>query len=100
MTVLVGFIILLMMIFLAYMAYRLHKRRKKTVLAAFCLQIFTITIASISFFKNVSTNNMLEGIYIIFGILLPCSFLIYDCRKVVVRVRETGVFDSLVESAT
>jgi len=99
-SVIVGFTVLLMLILLCYMSYRLFLRRKPIILLSLCLQIFSVTLALISFLNdvNIIRTNFIEACYILFGIVLPASFLTYDWIKMVRKVKEQGVFQGFIEA--
>ncbi len=99
MTFVNGFIIILMLVLLLYSAYRMVKKRSLLMLIPVCLQIFPIPLAILSFINNVEAEPYVEAVYIIFGILLPAFFIIYDYRAMTNRIKTTGAFGGLVEKA-
>ncbi len=99
MTVVNGFIIILMLVLLLYTAYRMIRRRSLLMLIPVCIQIFPIPLALLSFINNVEAEPYVEAVYIAFGILLPAFFIIYDYRSMTCRIKTTGAFEGLVERA-
>lgn len=98
MNVIVGFIIVVMASLIGYMAYRLFLRRKPLILISFCLQILAITVAILSFIGNVYATNYIEAGYIIFGVVIPGIYFVYDYARMMKKIREQGVFEGFVEA--
>lgn len=92
-----GFILLLMLCLLAYMAYRWFIRRDVWLIAVLAIQIMICSLAFICFITNTHTSNMLQALFIGAGILLPGWYLWNDFRFAVKKVREHGVFDGFIE---
>ncbi|MGI6778635.1 MAG: tetratricopeptide repeat protein [Acetivibrionales bacterium] len=97
MSLIVGFTIFLMVLLFIYMTYRIVLAKGLVNLLVLCLQLFSITIAIIAFVNNVEAIGYVQGIYILFGITLPVSFLIYDYLNMVKRARSSGFNSVLVE---
>jgi len=98
MSVIAGFTIVVMLLFLAYMGYRLFLRRTLLTVVAFCLQLFSLTISMISFINNVQTINELELVFILCGVVVPGIFVVADYRRMIKKVREQGIFKGFVEA--
>ncbi|MCX7842438.1 MAG: tetratricopeptide repeat protein [Clostridia bacterium] len=98
MTVLVGFVIIVMAVLLIYMAYRMLLRRSLIVLFSFCFQLIALTASIMGFVSNVQTSNAVEAAYIIFGVVVPALFFIYDYARMMKKIREQGVYQGFVES--
>jgi tetratricopeptide (TPR) repeat protein len=98
MSIIVGFTILAMALLIVYMTYRLYKTRQLLVLLSLCLQLFSITIAVNGFIKKVQSSNLVEGCYILFGIVIPAGFLLFDYIRMIQKVKKQGVFSGLVET--
>lgn len=91
MTVIIGFTIVLMLLFAGYMSYRLYIRRTLSVLIALSLEVFALTVALIAFALNVQTSNVTEVLYVSFGVLVPAGFFVYDYLKMMEKIRAHGV---------
>lgn len=100
MTVVNGFIIILMLVLLLYSAYRMIRKRSLLMLIPVCIQTFPIPLAVLSFINDVEAEPYVEAVYIAFGILLPAFFIIYDYRTMTGRVKMSGAYDGLVEKAS
>lgn len=101
MSVILGFIILIMAGLMVYMAYRLIRRRKPFLLAATCLQLVALTIAIFCFINDVLIfkSPLLEVFLITAGIGLPAGFLVYDYIKMMKNVKKQGIYKGLVDAA-
>lgn len=99
MTVINGFILVFMFVLLLYSFYRMLKKKSLLMLIPVCMQIFPIPIALLSFINDVEAQPFVEASYVIFGILLPMSFIFYDYRTMTRKIKTTGSFEGLVEKA-
>lgn len=97
MSLIVGFMILLMLLFLSYTIYRLLVTKALINLLFLCLQLFSISLAIISFINDVEPIEPVEGIYILFGVILPGVLLTYDYFKMSRRLKMNGVVNKLIE---
>ena len=91
MIMIIGFVIILMLLLIVYMFYRMHITRKFAMLILITLQICVFTTALLAFLWNVGTSDLVEGIYILIGVLMPGSFLVYDYCHMALLLREKGV---------
>lgn len=94
-----GFILAVILVFLAYMGYRLYRRRKLTTLLTCCAELFSFSLAILSFAYNVQATDIVQACILFFGILLPLVYLGADYRKMMRKIKEQGVFDGFVEKA-
>jgi len=99
MTIVNGFIIILMILLLAYSTYRAVKRKSVLMLIPVCLQFFAAVISVMSFINDVEVLPQVEAVYIFFGIIPPSVLLLYDYRKMVEDFKSKGVYEGLVRSA-
>lgn len=99
MSVVNGFFIALMLLLLAYTCYRLLKRKGLLMLISLCAQVFALCIAVLSFVSNVQALDLIQGSFLMFGVVTPFIFFIYDYRKMMKKVREHGVYEGFVEAA-
>lgn len=97
MSVLLGFFILHMLFLMGYMAYRLFIRKSLIPLLCLCMQIFSISIAIISFVNNVESEIYVEILYLAAGVAIPSFFLFYDLAKMLRKLSRQGTFEGLVE---
>ncbi len=88
MSVLTGFIILLMAAFLIYMFYRLFIGRKLITLITIIFQVVSITVGVLCFAENVATNNIIEMFFICFGVLAPGALFIYDYFEIIRKFKK------------
>lgn len=100
MSVIVGFTIFLMILFLGYIGYRLFLRRQWFILVTLCLQLFAITVAIFSFIGdvNVLTSSGIETFYILFGVAIPGIFFVYDYTRMMKKIKNHGVYEGLVQA--
>ena len=98
MSVVNGFFIALMLLLLAYTCYRLFKRKSLIMLISLCAQVFALCIAVLSFINNVQALDLIQGSFLMFGVVVPLIFVIYDYLKMMRKVRERGVYEGFVES--
>jgi len=87
----IGFFIILMLLLIVYMFYRLCITRKFVMLIFIALQICVFTTAFLALLWNVGTSKLIEGMYILIGVLMPGTFFAYDYYHMVVRIKEKGV---------
>lgn len=97
MSVVNGFIIVLMLLLLVYIFYRLFKKKDLLMLIPACAQIFSLVIALLSFINSVETPALIQAAYLLLGILPPASYLIFDYVKMIKKVKTQGTFEGLVE---
>lgn len=90
MTVVIGFTIILMLLFAGYMSYRLFLKRTLSVLICLGLEVFALTVALIAFVFDVQTNNFAETLYVAFGVLVPAGFFAYDYVNMIKKIRNQG----------
>jgi len=98
MTIVNGFITLLMIILLAYSTYRAIKRKSVLMLIPVCMQFFASVISVMSFINDVEVLLQIEAIYMIFGMIPPSVLLVHDYRKMVEDFKARGVYEGLVRS--
>lgn len=100
MSVIVGFTIIVMILFVGYMSYRLFLRRTLLILITLCLQFIALTLAIISFISNVNvlTSSSIETFYIIFGVAIPGIFFVYDYTRMMKKIKNHGVYEGLVQA--
>ena len=98
MSVVNGFFIALMLLLLAYTCYRLFKRKSLLMMISLCAQVFALCIAVLSFINNVQALDLIQGSFLMFGVVVPLIFVIYDYLKMMRKVREKGVYEGFVES--
>jgi tetratricopeptide (TPR) repeat protein len=99
MSVMNGFMIILMLLLLIYTFYRLAKRKSMLMLIPACGQVFCLIVAIQCFIHNVEALQMIQACYILFGILPPAVFLVLDYSGMVGRFKRNGSFQGLVEPA-
>jgi tetratricopeptide (TPR) repeat protein len=97
MSVVIGFTIIEMILFLGYMTYRFFLRRKLTTLVFLCLQLFALTISIISFADNLLAPELMQALCILFGIAVPSVFLAGDYAKMTKKAKEQGAIKGIVE---
>jgi len=97
MSVINGFTIVLMILLLVYTLYRLFKKRNLLMLIPACAQIYALSFAILSFINNVEALPIVQGAYIILGMVPPALFLIIDYIRMIKNVRSKGVFEGLVK---
>ncbi|MCR4434333.1 MAG: tetratricopeptide repeat protein [Clostridiales bacterium] len=97
-SVLYGFVIVLMLLFIAYTAYRLFFRRKAFILASLALQITAETLAILCFSGNVQMSSLVEIMLLLFGITVPAAFFLTDYYKMVKGIREQGAYGGFLEA--
>jgi len=98
-SLIIGFIILLMILFLFYMTLRYIKRKTLITLLVICGQTFILTIAILCFSHNISIyhSNLLELGYLTLGIILPSLFLISDYLIMISNMKQKGLYYSLIK---
>ncbi len=99
MSVVNGFLIILMLLLLIYSLYRSIKRRSLLMLIPVSLQFFASVLAVLSFYNDIEVLMLVEAVYIAFGIIPPTFLLIYDYCKMTRKVKSNGTFEGLVERA-
>lgn len=99
MSVVNGFIIVLMLLLLVYTFYRLFKKKSLLMLIPACAQIFSLAMAILSFINNVEALLIIQTAYVLLGILPSAAFLITDYVKMIKRVKSQGSYEGLVEKA-
>jgi tetratricopeptide (TPR) repeat protein len=97
MTIVNGFITLLILLLLAYSLYRSIKRKSLLMLIPVCMQVFAAMISIMSFAGDVEALLEVEAVYILFGIVPPSALLIYDYRKMIGGFKAKGGFEGLVK---
>lgn len=73
----------LMVLLLSYVFYRLLKNKEAVTLISFTIQLSALTIVILSLVNHVNTSNIIELFYIVFGILIPSCFIIWDYRHTI-----------------
>ena len=96
MSVINGFFIIIMLLFLIYMAYRLFIKRKLIMLLLAGTQIFAILIAVLCFVNDVQDLNIIQACYILLGVIIPCYFIICDYVKMMKKIKEKGVYEGFI----
>ncbi len=99
MSVVNGTLIVLMFFLLLYTVYRLFRRKSLLMIIPVCAQIFAVSIAFLSFVNDVEPEIYIEAVFVLFGLMLPLVFLIYDYLLMIKRVKRKGTFEGLVEKA-
>lgn len=97
MSVVNGFFIALMLLLLAYTCYRIFKRKSLLMLLSLCAQVFALCIAVLSYFNNIQALDLIQGSFLMLGVVLPLVFVIHDYVKMMRKVREKGVYQGFVE---
>lgn len=82
MFILTSFNACLMILLLCYVFYRLIKAKKAVTLVSFTIQLSALTIVILSLANDVKISNSIELFYIVFGILIPACFIIWDYRLI------------------
>jgi len=98
-TVVNGTMVLLMLFLLLYTVYRLLRRKNLLMMIPVCAEIFAVTIAFLSFVNDVEPEIYVEAVYVLFGVITPLVFLVYDYKRMVERIKRSTCFDGLVERA-
>ena len=88
-----------MSVLLLYSFYRMLKKKSLLMLIPVCIQIFPIPLAVLSFINDVEALPYVEASYILCGVLLPAFFIVFDYSAMTRKIKATGVFEGLVESA-
>ncbi len=88
MSVLSGFFIITMVIFIVYMVYRFVKSKNFIVLVPISLQVFSLSISIISFINNIEMNQKLQVFLLLAGIVLPAIILVLDYLKMIQNLKE------------
>lgn len=99
MSVLNGFMIVLMLLLLMYSFYRLFRKKSLLMIIPVCSQIFSIVLAVLSFINDIEVLLIVEAAYILLGILPPAILVILDYIKMMRTVRSKGVYQGFVEQA-
>ena len=98
MTVVIGFVIFLMLLFIIYMFHRLYITRKWINIISLGFQICIFTIATLGFVGNVGTSESLEALYLLFGCFLPGGFFAYDYFRMIRRVKQPESAERLIDN--
>ena len=98
MTIIIGFIIFLMILLLAYSLYRAIKKRSLLMLIPVCLQVFAVVMAVMGFINDVAILPVVEAVYVLFGIIPPSVLLVHDYTRMVMNIKTKGEFEGLVRS--
>lgn len=97
MTVINGFVVVLMLVLLIYSFYRFIKKKSILMIIPISAQIFSFVIAGLCFLYNVETLQLLEACFIAMGVLPPVVFLIVDYRRMVKNIKSCGIFKGFVD---
>lgn len=96
MFLLTAFNLIIMALLIAYVFYRLIKTKSIFTLISFTLQLSALTIVLLSVLNGVQTSNAVEVFYIASGIVLPCSFIAFDYRSMIKKIKEKGSYEGLI----
>lgn len=101
-SLIIGFIILLMFLLLFYMTLRFIKRRTLLTLLVICGQAFMLTIAMLCFVHNISIYHiyLIELGCIILGIVLPSFFLLSDYLIMISDMKLKGSYYGLIKPSS
>jgi len=91
MSVVYGFLTILMLILLAYSLHRTIKRMSMLMLIPVSLQLFALVLIIMCFCNDVEALAVIETAFITFGILLPAVLLICDYRRMMSKFRYSAV---------
>lgn len=69
------------------------------MLISLCAQVFALCMAVLSFINDVEALNLIQGSYLLFGVVLPLVYVVNDFLKMMRKVRERGVYEGFVEPA-
>ncbi len=92
-----SFIVLLIALMAIYMLMRCIKRPKVLTILAFCCQLFVLTFGILSIFDKVISVPLYEVLIIIFGVLVPGSFLLYDYIAMKNNIKKNNFDMPLIE---
>lgn len=97
MTVINGFIIVFMLLLLAYSLYRLFRKKSLLMVIPVCSQVFSLVIAVLSMIHDVEAPQYIELAYVLLGILPPSVFLFIDYVRMIRKIKSGGIYEGLVE---
>lgn len=97
MTVINGFIIVLMLLLLVYSLYRLFRKKSLLMVIPASAQVFSLVIATLSLIHDVEVPQFIELAYVVFGILPPSVILIIDYIRMIRKIKNSGVYEGFVE---
>jgi tetratricopeptide (TPR) repeat protein len=99
MSVVNGFMIVLMILLLTYTFYRLVRKKSLLMVIPVCCQVFSLAIAIPGFIDNVEALPVVEASNLLLGILLPAFFILTDYHSMIKKVKSKGVYNGLVEAS-
>lgn len=99
MTVVNGFNVAMMILLLVYSFYRFIRKKSIIMLIPICAQIFATALALRSFINDVEVLLFVEIIYVLFGLILPMSYIIVDYSKMNRKFKNGGIYTGLVEQS-
>ena len=98
MSVVNGFLIVLMLLLLTYTFYRLVRKRSLLMIIPACCQVFSLAVAIPGFIDNVEALPVIQASNLIFGILLPAVYIFADYRTMIKKVKSNGIYNGFVEA--
>jgi tetratricopeptide (TPR) repeat protein len=99
MSVVNGFMIVLMILLLTYTFYRLVRKKSLLMTIPACCQVFSLAIAVPGFIDNVEAHPVIQASNLILGILLPAVFFLVDYRSMINKIKSKGIYNGLVEAS-
>ena len=97
MSVINGFIIVVMLLLIAYMGYRLFMKRRLLVLLSLCAQLFALLLAVLSFINDIQALDMIQACFLLLGIVIPCCFLVSDYIQMLDKVKKKGLYEGFIQ---
>jgi tetratricopeptide (TPR) repeat protein len=98
MSVVNGFLIVLMILLLTYTFYRLVRKKSLLMVIPACCQVFSLAVALPGFIDNVEAIPVVQASNLLLGILLPAFFILIDYHSMVKKVKNKGIYNGLVEA--
>lgn len=99
MTVVNGFIVLMMILLVVYSLYRFISKGSLFMLIPVSAQIFATVLAFRSFINNVEALLIVEVVFVLFGLLLPMIFIFVDFKRFIGRFKNGGTYKGFFEQA-
>ncbi|MHB8065311.1 MAG: tetratricopeptide repeat protein, partial [Ruminiclostridium sp.] len=96
MYILTTFNMLILVLLTVYVFYRLMKTKSILTLISFTLQLSALTIVLLSIINQIETSSSVNYFYLTFGIVFPCSFLVFDYHSMIKKVKEKGSFEGFI----
>lgn len=97
MSVINGFIIVMILLLVAYMGYRLFMKRRLLALLSLCAQLFALLLSILSFINDIQALDMIQACFILLGIIIPCCFLVYDYVQMLKNVKQKGLYEGFIQ---